>query len=399
MTAPPVAPTDANATVLAEIDRLERQVADLEQQVHEAREALRTARNYADSDRHGYIDNPFHTHGGPVTTINAHKLQRLIKQTRPHISPDDTLPPINGIRFECDGIHIHALATDRYTFAAARTKVREETDTWSVTISEQTLGWLVPWMEVHEGDTILDLTSGADGFTIADDHGKLVIPAKDLTFPKWQGMFRKALQDASTSGELISVDTEMLARWKDAGTHLRVWQTTPEKPLLLVGEDFLGLQMPARYSGDAKDRDAVLSAWSGSLGKGGEPAEIPAPLPQPGAVAEMEKAMLRRTLQSTAEMFDADTDTEKGRAAFIAWVHSGSYAWSAYRILQALKKADPDLAEVTVRDLNEQLESGELGEWAWDEAEAAGHNPQAWHDEYEAHLKKLAEKQAAETTA
>lgn len=331
-----------------------------------------------------------------MTTINAHRLQRLIKQTRSHISPDDTLPPINGIRFECDGIHIHALATDRYTFAAARTKVREETDNWSVTISEKTLGWLIPWLEAHEGDTILDLAAGADGLTITDDDGKLVIPAKDLAFPKWQGLFRDALQDASTSGDLVSVDTKMLARWKHADTHLRVWQTAAEKPLLLVGDDFLGLQMPCRYSGDGKDRGAVLGDWSGSLGKGSERAEIPAPLPQPGAVAEMAEEMLRQTLRSTSEMFGADMDTAKGRGAFNAWVHSGIYAWSAYRLLQALKKADPDLAETTVRDLNDQLESGEIGEWAWGEAESAGHDPQKWHDDYEAHLKKLAEKQAAE---
>ncbi|WP_172624721.1 hypothetical protein [Streptomyces griseofuscus] len=334
-----------------------------------------------------------------MTTINAHKLQRLIKQTRPHVSPDDTLPHINGVRFECDGVHIHALATDRYTFAAARTRVREETDIWSAMISEQTLNWLVPWLEAHEGDTILDLSAGEDGLTITDDDGKLAVPVSTAAFPKWQHLYRNALQDAATSGALVSFDTKMLARWKHADTHLRVWQTAAEKPLLFVGEDFLGLQMPCRYRGDDAGRDAVLSDWSGSLGKGGKLTESLKPLPQPGAVAEMAEEMLRQTLRSTAEMFGVDMDTEKGRGAFNAWVHSGIYAWSAYRILQALKKADPDLAEVTVRDLNEQLESGEIGEWAWDEAEQAGHNPQQWHDEYEAHLKKLAEKAADETAA
>lgn len=334
-----------------------------------------------------------------MTTINAHKLQRLIKQTRPHISDDDTLPAINGLRFECDGIHIHALATDRYTFAVARAKVREETDTWTTTISQEDLGWFTGWLETHQGDTILNLAAGDNGLAVTDDRGTLVVPAKDHTFPKWQGLFRDALTDAAASGDMVSVDTKMLARWKHADTHLRTWQTEPEKPLLLVGDDFIGLQVPARYSGDAKDRAAVLSDWFGTLGKGDKPTEKLAPLPQPGAVADMEKEMLRRTLQSTAEMFDADTDTEKGRAAFIAWVHSGGYAWSAYRILQALKKADPDLAEATVRDLDEQLESGEIGEWAWAEAEAAGHNPQKWHDDYEAHLKERAAKQAAKTAA
>ncbi|MEU2316603.1 hypothetical protein ACFY7X_13540 [Streptomyces althioticus] len=332
-----------------------------------------------------------------MTTINAHKLQRLITQTRPHISPDDTLPALNGIRFECDGVHIHALATDRYTFAVARAKVREETDTWSVTISEQTLGWLAPWLENHEGDTILDLSADTDGLTITDDEGKLTFPAKNHTFPKWQGLFRDALTDAATSGDMVSLDTKMLARWKHAGTHLRTWQTHPEKPLLLVGEDFIGLQMPCRYSGEDRDRLTVLDDWSRTLRKGGKPEPITVP-PAPGAVAEKAEELLRQTLRSTAEMFGADYDTEKGRGAFNAWVHSGIYAWSAYRLLEALKKADPDLAEATVRDLNEQLESGEIGEWAWDEAEQAGHNPQKWHDDFEAHKQKLAEKQAAEAT-
>jgi len=329
-----------------------------------------------------------------VTTINAHKLQRLIKQTRPHISDDDTLPAINGIRFECDGVHIHALGTDRYTFAVARTKVREETDTWSFTVSAQTLAWLVPWLENHEGDTILDLTAGTDALTITDDEGKLTVPAKDHTFPKWQGLFRDALTDAATSGDMVSVDTKMLARWEKADTHLRTWQAHPEKPLLFVGDDFIGMQMPCRYSGDDKDRVTVLDTWSRTLRKGGKPEQITAP-PAPGAVAEMAEEMLRQTLRSTSEMFGIDMDSDRGRGAFNAWVHSGIYAWSAYRLLHALKKADPDLAETTVRDLGEQLESGEIGEWAWGEAEQAGHNPQKWHDDYEAHKQKLAEKAAA----
>lgn len=350
-------------------------------------------RKTPECDRHPGIHTSI-PQGDPVTTINAHKLQRMIKQTRPHASTDDTLPVINGVRFECDGIHIHALATDRYTIAAARTKVREESDTWSVTIGEPTLGWLVPWLETHKGDAILDLAVDGRSITITDDDGKLVVPADGSDFPKWQHLFRAALEDASTSGDLVSVDTKMLARWQAADTHLRVWQTEAEKPLLLVGEDFLGLQMPARYSGSEKTRPEVFDAWNGSLGRSGT-AETPAPLPEPGAVAEMAKGMLHRTLQSTAEMFDADTETEKGRAAFIAWVHSGSYAWTSYRLLEALKKADPDLAETTVRELNEQLESGEIGEWAWDAAVQAGHDPQKWRDDYEAHLKQRAEKDAA----
>jgi hypothetical protein len=333
-----------------------------------------------------------------VTTINAHRLQRIIKQIRPHVSPDDTLPIINGIRFECDGVHVHALATDRYTFAAARVKVREETDNWSITIDDSDLDWFTAWLNTHEGDTILNLAATETDLTVTDDRGSLTVPGRNDKFPKWQGMFRDALQNAAAPAAMVSVDTKMLARWNHADTHLRVWQTEPEKPLVLVGEDFLGMQMPCRYSGDNPDRAAVIGDWSGSLGEG-DSTETMASLPEPGAVAEMAEAMLRQTLRSTTEMFGADFDTEHGRGAFNAWVHSGIYAWSSFRLLEALKKADPDLAETTVRDLNEQLESGEIGEWEWDAAAQAGHNPQQWQDDYEAHKQQLAEKQAAADSA
>lgn len=328
-----------------------------------------------------------------TTTLNAYKLLRLINQTRNHMCGDDTLP-INGIRFENDGTHLHALATDRFTFAAARTKLRATNEPWATTVSRNDLTWLRRWIIAHDGSVIVDLTVDSDKLTLSSERGTVAIPATNSFFPKWQNLFRDTLRDASTSGELVSVDTEFLTRWKDAGTHLRVWQSTPTKPLLLVGDDFLGLQMPARYSGDDKDRAAILGTWIGSLGEGSEPAEMPAP-PEQIDAPKMAEQMLRQTLRSTSELFSGDTPSENPEA-FNAWVSSGIYAWSAYRLLEALKKADPDLAETTVRDLNEQLESGEIGEWAWDEAEKHGHDPQKWHDDYEAHLKDRAAKKAAE---
>ncbi|MFF4536601.1 hypothetical protein [Streptomyces aureus] len=194
-----------------------------------------------------------------MTTINAHRLQRIIKQTRPHVSSDDTLPVINGIRFECDGVHIHALATDRYTFAAARVKVREEAEAWSITIAESDLDWVTAWVKTHDGDTILNLQATETGLTITADRGSLVVPGRDEPFPKWQGMIRDVLENAS-SGDLVNLDTKMLARWKAADTHLRVWQTEAEKPVVIIGHDFIGMQMPSRYNSDTLDRAAVIAA-------------------------------------------------------------------------------------------------------------------------------------------
>jgi hypothetical protein len=325
-------------------------------------------------------------------TINAYRLLALIKKTRGHM-PEDEVLPICGIRFENNGAYLHALATDRYTFAVARTKLRQAAEPWSLTVAAEDVNWLQGWLEAHEGADIIDINVEGNELKLGSERGQLSILASTATFPKWQNMFRDALREATPDRELTAFDTGMLARWKGAGSHLRVWQAAPLKPILLVGEDFLGLQMPARYSGEDKDRAAVLGDWINSLDGGSEPAELPEP-PQQVAVPKMIEATLHQTLRSTQEMYGADMDTDKGRAAFNAWVFSGIYAWSAYRLLEALRQADPDLAETTARDLDEQLESGEIGEWAWDAAEKAGFDPQKWHDEYEAHLKKRAAERA-----
>lgn len=332
-----------------------------------------------------------------VTTLNAYKLQALINKTRRHVPADEVLP-ICGIRFECNGTHLHALATDRFTFSVARTKLRQGVEPWTLTVAAEDVDWLRGWLEAHEGADIIDVSADANTLKLGSERGQLTINAATTDFPKWQNMFRDVLREATADRELTSLDTEMLTRWKGAGSHLRVWQAGPLKPLLLVGEDFLGLQMPARYSGEDKDRAAVLGDWIDSLGAGSEPAELPEP-PEQITVPKMIETTLHQTLRSTSEMFGADMNTEGGRAAFNAWVFSGIYAWSAYRFLEALRQADPDLAETTARDLDEQLESGEIGEWAWDAAEKAGHNPQQWHDEYEAHIKKRAKEQKAAETA
>lgn len=324
-------------------------------------------------------------------TINAHRLLALVAKTRGHVNEDE-VPQLCGIRFESNGTYLHALASDRFTFAVARTKLRQAGEPWALTVPAEDVKWLHGWLKAHEGADIIDVSADGAQLKMSSERGQLTINGSTATFPKWQGMFRDVLSEASSSRELTSLDAHMLARWKSAGSHLRVWQSSEVKPLLLVGDDFLGLQMPARYSGEDKDRPTVLGDWMGSL-SGGEPAELPEP-PEQTSVPKMIEATLHHTLRSTSAMFGADMDTEMGRATFNAWVFSGIYAWSAYRCLEALRQADPDLAETTARDLDEQLESGEIGEWAWDAAEKAGFDPQKWHDEYEAHKKKLAKKAA-----
>jgi hypothetical protein len=88
-----------------------------------------------------------------------------------------------------------------------------------------------------------------------------------------------------------------------------------------------------------------------------------------GAIADHAQDLLKLTLRYTGRGPTGGDPTSRNAHYFTA-INS----WTAYRLLRALQQVDPDL----------------LGQWAWDEAEKAGHDPEAWSDEYEAHLKKLA---------
>lgn len=92
-------------------------------------------------------------------------------------------------------------------------------------------------------------------------------------------------------------------------------------------------------------------------------------------------------------MLGAPSDEPGAVASYAA---AGVNAWSAYRFLAALHQADPRLAAQTVADLAEELDAGDFSESAWEIAAKAGHDPQKWSDDYEAHLKRLAEKRTVE---
>ncbi|WP_030024955.1 hypothetical protein, partial [Streptomyces monomycini] len=118
-------------------------------------------------------------------------------------------------------------------------------------------------------------------------------------------------------------------------------------------------------------------------------AELTPPQPAPGAVAEFETTALRATLRATADIYSAPHTSP----LFSASVNAGCYAWAAHRFLASLRTADPGLADRISREVNDELESGEIGEFAYDAAQEAGHDPEQWRTEYEQHKAKQAAKQ------
>lgn len=113
-------------------------------------------------------------------------------------------------------------------------------------------------------------------------------------------------------------------------------------------------------------------------------------------IAETAGELLKQTLRSTHTLLWGPDPSSEVRSARIT---AGVNAWSAYRYLEALQIADPRLAAAVVADTAGQLDSGEIGEFAWDAAEAAGHDPSVWQDEVDRYLAKARETVGAEQAA
>lgn len=343
-----------------------------------------------------------------LTSLTAYQLSELLRRVDPHIGRDTGYGAIAGVHLDYDGTYLHAVATDRCTLAVARERAVGIAPAWKLTLSAaewtDNVTALRAWVDAHPGGENVHLAAGTEGLTATSSRGKLVLQASPGYFPEWRDLIRTALHHEPTESPWSGFTSKLLARWETAGGAITTWQSAFDKPVVVYGTNFVGLQIPRRI-GDDESPASRWAAWKGSLGESGPEVEQDETLHQWEAAAIEEKErlvetfaedLLKQTLRSTTDMFQLAT---KDTGALTAYALAGTQSWLAYRLLKALEKSAPDLLRTTLDDVTQQLESGELGEWAWDEAEQAGHNPQKWHDDYEAHLKKLAEKRAAETAA
>ncbi|MEV6547923.1 hypothetical protein AB0M57_04340 [Streptomyces sp. NPDC051597] len=333
-------------------------------------------------------------------TINAHQLGRLIDQTAPHVA-DEYTEPLNGIRLDIDDTHLYAVATDRYTLAAARYRLGADKggEAFARTIPAAYLAPLRAWVNSQKGHIYVEISTGVGRLVFTGPHTELRIPVTDsLEFPDWRGLFRTIAGQTTVEAPFPALDVQLLARFGKPRDILRVRVSQDRQAVLFVGEDFLGAQMPVRYSGigPCKDEtfDQARALWSDILGGDGEPVDMATGMPaeEPNGQYEVTKDiretgenLLKQVMRSTRDMCGkAGTNDDE----FLAHVMAGIHAWMAYRYLDALHTADPRLAAQVIADTAEELDSGELGEFAWDAAESAGFNPQKWANDYEAFLKK-----------
>lgn len=332
----------------------------------------------------------------PVT-INAHQLGRLIDRTIGHM--DDAFTAVlHGIRLEADAAFLCAVASDRYTMAAARYRHDGlDGDPFARTLPAAAMSALQEWISSQPGHSSVTITMAADGdwvrFTAArSDLGIAVDPGAD--FFDWRGVLRSVIEQTSASGAAFPVlDTRLLNRFGAAGDLVRVCATADQHAVLVAGQDFLGALMPVRVrehgvgSDGLGTLDQTRAVWQDILSSGKAatmPDSIPARLHRPCGeitkdLADTAGDLLKQILRSTHDALASTTSDE----AFAASATASVTAWRAYRYLDALHTADPRLAATIVAETAEEIDSGEISAFAWEEARKAGHDPVVWSQELE----------------
>ncbi|MEU7088065.1 hypothetical protein [Streptomyces achromogenes] len=334
----------------------------------------------------------------PVT-INAHQLGRLIDRTIGHIA-DEFPAMLHGIRLEADATFLYAVASDRYTVAAARYRHHglDGTEPFARTLPASCLTSLREWTGAQPGSDPVSITLAEGRVRFSSPHSELGVAVDDsLAFPNWRGILRGVIEQTDgTGGEFPVLDTQLLSRFAAADDMVRVRVTADQQAVLIVGEDFLGAQMPARTRRDGVGAETlttlaqVHTSWQPTLSASeaatmadGIPAEPSRHRYEAGeSIAETVQDLLKHTLRTTHALFSTDISSQ----AFAAYATSGVMAWSAYRYLEALHRADPKLAAAVVAETAGQLDDGALGEFAWDAAKSAGHDPQKWQDQFDKQL-------------
>ena len=339
-------------------------------------------------------------------TINAHQLGRLIDQTRGHMG-SEYIEQLHGIRFDVDSRYLYAVASDRFTMAVARyglSHSEEDQEPWARTLPATHLPALREWVGSMKG---------AEQVTISTQEARLIFEGPQtslnlavvvgLEFPDWRGILRKAVDQTGEADLFPALNSEMLQRFGETGHILRISVGADQKPSVFFGEDFIGAQMPVRVTPhgptELESFATAYNSWHWTLAAGSKdadmtvmPAEERPRYEVTTDAQETAAGLLRGVLRSTSQSFDVG-HFDEDREALYAFIHAGVADWMAYRYLDALYQVDPRAAQAVVRDTADELDSGEIGEFAWEAAKSAGHDPEKWQADYDAAIRKRNEEQ------
>ncbi|MEU3564603.1 hypothetical protein [Kitasatospora sp. NPDC006786] len=339
------------------------------------------------------------TEAAAVLGLAAADLARILEQTAPHRGDHEYWPRLAVTRLDADDRHLHAMATDRFTIAVARATTTTVTKgrPWAASVNADDAGLLAVWARGRGYDEPVRLVLDGQSLQASTLTSRLTVPVSTGDYVvQWRPFLRQHLEQPLAPMDLTGLDTQYLRRWEQADTRLAYSQAGPEQPLIVSGENFIGMQMPVRR-GDGQTRATLAADWTAGPGdetESGAAATLPLPDPDK-TVTQMTRDLLKRVLLSTQDLIAAPPGDHRATAVHAS---AAAYAWIGHRALQTLAETDPRLADRLVVDLHQELDAGDYSETAFDEASQAGHDPMAWIDAHHAR-RAQAEQPAGEPAA
>lgn len=213
--------------------------------------------------------------------LTTRELHDLLTPVLPHASTDKTLPELGVIRIEVRDNVVYAVATDRFTMAATRHRLKEPTPDTEIAVGLADAAALLKVFkytrandpEVHlvvgavREDTVLDPADRPALTVSAKDGNTLVLPGREhRPLLTWRTIMAKVIhREQKPASPHLVLASPHLVRWTKAadGPYLSVHAGADNEPILVrAGEHFIGIWAPRRADSEPRLAD---SPWSKEL--------------------------------------------------------------------------------------------------------------------------------------
>ncbi|WP_371523254.1 hypothetical protein [Kitasatospora sp. NBC_01300] len=318
-----------------------------------------------------------------TSILRAAELARILDQTAPHRSKPDTWQDGSVTLLDADPVRLHAVTTSRYTVAVGSAALSgpdsAKGEPWSTTLQDDDADSLAAWARTRGYDEDVRLIVAPDRLEASTLTSSLRVPVSATKFPLrggWRPFIAARVEPSTgTAPKPVALDTATLRRWKGIGDYVWLGVSEHDGSLLVLGEDFVGVQAPV-----AKGWQAPLAHASAAAD--GRPVEV---LPLPDGDDEFSTIrweMLRRMVVADEAIKDARYAGDGALAdAFLAVAGSSHVA---VRALRALERIDARRAHEVAAAISDELDSGEFIEAAFETAVALSLDPSAWIAQYNA---------------
>lgn len=184
----------------------------------------------------------------PQITMPRRDFTALINAVLPHSSRHEIMPAIRGVLLRTEHGRLTATATDRYTLGH---RLGPETDQQvDVFLPLPHVRLILSTVKGRPDDEItLQFRPGEVGVKWGDT--SLAVPSTDSAgFPKVD--IARALATSTPCPSMVRLNADYAARFRACGDPYLDYCIGPRDrdPVLVVGDNFIGLIMPVRYSGD-----------------------------------------------------------------------------------------------------------------------------------------------------